>query len=1178
MPAKPKTIKELKEQRRKENFVGRSEQQQVFLDNFTGDEVKWVVLSVTGEGGVGKSTLLTRYAQLAQGEDFNANVVKCDDRQYTPVDAMAAIAEQLAKVGIESKKFDERYKKYRETLQQIESDPTAPRGMVNVVTRGLTDFTIKSLRRLPGVGVAADYVDEKAAGDAMADLAQYAFTRWGNKDEVLLVREPEKILTPLFVELLNEATEKKRLVVMFDVFERTASTLSSWIIELVDSKHGDLGLSVSFIVSGRDSLEQHWTELAGLMAHVQLEPFTLDETAIYLSNQDIKDEALVKQIHEDTGGLPVLVELLASTKPQPGTPLPDISKDAVERFLQWTPDEKKEVALLAAVPRQFNQDILQALLGQDKGKELFHWLVGQSFVRSNTERGYFYHDKVRALMLRHQKNITPHELADTHTVLAKHFTNRCTDLGLQGKDVYQSQAWRRLELERIYHHVSAEPEKHFVPMLDSFLSAFQYRWKFSQTLVKISAQAMTDSQCKLFNKYFEKLKQLMDSYDKDDYQQFKEIISEIQSIAGLSLTSRAICFAHKGVACLHLDQNDDALIHFTRAIEFDEHNVTALANRGVTYGRMDRYKDALLDLSRAIELYKDNASIFENRALTYRLMECYDEAVADFTNAIELDDNDASIFANRGITYRLMERYDESLADFTRAIELDESNTSIIADRGVTYHLMERYDEAVADFTHAIELDESNAYLIANRGVIYRLMERYDEALADFTRAIELDESNTSIIADRGLTYRLMERYDKAVTDFTHAIELDENDASIFANRGITYRLMERYDESLADFTRAIELDESNAYLIAKRGEVYQLMERYDEAVADFTNAIELDNKYTWAIANRGQTYGMMEYYEESLADLSHALELDENNALILANRGITYRLMERYDKSLADFTRAIELDESNTSILANRGVTYRLMERYDKSLADFTRAIELDKSNASIIADRGLTYRLMERYDEAVADFTRAIELDESNAYLIAKRGEVYRLKEHFDEAVADFTHAIKLDNKMVWVVEQRSELFKATRQYELQLQDLEALLKLDPKNEGFLFEKGEVLRRLEKLPDSLETFNEIFDLLGDKIDIHHLVRRALVNKIIGNLEHAKDDIQKALNIPHKDTRDHYNRACAFLVGERLPNALAEFDMAFKEKAPRDFSRTDDLLDPIRDLPEFKALLAKYE
>jgi hypothetical protein len=83
--------------------------------------------------------------------------------------------------------------------------------------------------------------------------------------------------------------------------------------------------------------------------------------------------------------LPVLVELLAATNPQPGVPLPDISKDAVARFLQWTQQEEhRRVALLAAVPRQFNRDILGAALGND-ATATFNWLSGQSYIRTNIE-------------------------------------------------------------------------------------------------------------------------------------------------------------------------------------------------------------------------------------------------------------------------------------------------------------------------------------------------------------------------------------------------------------------------------------------------------------------------------------------------------------------------------------------------------------------------------------------------------------------------------------------------------------------------------------------------------------------------------------------------------------------------------------------------------------------------
>ena len=127
----------------------------------------------------------------------------------------------------------------------------------------------------------------------------------------------------------------------------------------------------------------------------------------------------------------VLVELLAATKPQPGMPLPDISKDAIERFLQWTPGEdKRRIALLAAIPRQFNLDILSVVIGKD-ATDLFNWLSSQSYVRTDSERGWFYHEKIRDLMVRYLKNTFPSELLSAHQKLAEFFALENSKLNLK---------------------------------------------------------------------------------------------------------------------------------------------------------------------------------------------------------------------------------------------------------------------------------------------------------------------------------------------------------------------------------------------------------------------------------------------------------------------------------------------------------------------------------------------------------------------------------------------------------------------------------------------------------------------------------------------------------------------------------------------------------------------------
>ena len=287
MPAKPQSWKKIIDQRRKENFVGRGDQLRVFSDNFVGDVPDCMVFAVTGEGGVGKSALLTQYEAIARSASINANVIICDDRHLSPASAMGYIAGELAKIGVVHKGFDERYKKYRDMRQEIEGDAKAPRSWVNMLAYGVSDLTIKSLRKAPGVGVLFEYADEKAAGEAFAELVNYGINRWGNKDEVQLLREPEIILAPLFLELLNDACARQPLVLMFDVFERTCETLSPWLMALFDFEYGEFTTRLTFVVSGRDPLEQHWTELAGALCRVPLEPFTLEETRLYLSNQDI---------------------------------------------------------------------------------------------------------------------------------------------------------------------------------------------------------------------------------------------------------------------------------------------------------------------------------------------------------------------------------------------------------------------------------------------------------------------------------------------------------------------------------------------------------------------------------------------------------------------------------------------------------------------------------------------------------------------------------------------------------------------------------------------------------------------------------------------------------------------------------------------------------------------------
>ncbi|MBX9723275.1 MAG: tetratricopeptide repeat protein [Candidatus Obscuribacterales bacterium] len=66
-----------------------------------------------------------------------------------------------------------------------------------------------------------------------------------------------------------------------------------------------------------------------------------------------------------------------------------------------------------------------------------------------------------------------------------------------------------------------------------------------------------------------------------------------------------------------LEQSQDAVNEYTKAIELDPKNSMIFTKRAYYYIRLKQYRKAIDDSTRAIELDKRNGWAFDNRAWTY---------------------------------------------------------------------------------------------------------------------------------------------------------------------------------------------------------------------------------------------------------------------------------------------------------------------------------------------------------------------------------------------------------------------------------------------------------------------------------------------------------------------------------------------------------------------------------
>ena len=94
---------------------------------------------------------------------------------------------------------------------------------------------------------------------------------------------------------------------------------------------------------------------------------------------------------------------------------------------------------------------------------------------------------------------------------------------------------------------------------------------------------------------------------------------------------------------------------------------------GLACLKLDDYDQALTYLSRALVLDDSMGSVYYQRANIYFLQKKYPEAAEDYTKAIELGVGLDICYFNRGIAYLNQNKIKEAIADLEKVLEISEN-------------------------------------------------------------------------------------------------------------------------------------------------------------------------------------------------------------------------------------------------------------------------------------------------------------------------------------------------------------------------------------------------------------------------------------------------------------------------------------------------------------------------
>jgi tetratricopeptide (TPR) repeat protein len=446
----------------------------------------------------------------------------------------------------------------------------------------------------------------------------------------------------------------------------------------------------------------------------------------------------------------------------------------------------------------------------------------------------------------------------------------------------------------------------------------------------------------------------------------------------LKRPAHAHAYYCRGKAHKKLNQEEKAIIDYSRAIALEPEFPEAWYSRGNAYRSMGQDEKAISNYSRAIELKADFLDAWNNRGTTYHRLGQNEQAISDFSRAIALKADYSLAWYNRGNLYYELRQMETALANYSQAIKIKPAEAIYWNERGSVYRDLNKPDKALDDFSKAIHLDPKFTIAFINRGNVYRDLAELGKALADQSKAIELAPKFASAWISRAIVYLDLRQFDKALADCSKAIDLDPKDSVHFHNRGSVYLDLGQPNKALADFSKATDLNPKNAGAWNGRGLTYERLGQLEKAIADYSKSIELDPKLAKPWFNRGNAYGILGEWDNAIADFSRAIARDAKYAYAWLHRGDAYMMSAQPEKAIADYSRAIDLMMPNDRDLVHlylaRAQCHGRLARFEPARTDLQTALKLAPTNAGV--QNALAWLLATCPEASLRDPAQAVEL----------------------------------------------------------------------------------------------------------------------------------------------------------------------------------------------------------
>lgn len=225
----------------------------------------------------------------------------------------------------------------------------------------------------------------------------------------------------------------------------------------------------------------------------------------------------------------------------------------------------------------------------------------------------------------------------------------------------------------------------------------------------------------------------------------------------------------------HEDDFHSAISEVAALMVADQNNPDLLVVKGDSDANSRRFDEALTHYSRALDQSPSNPVILAARAAVYVSDHLYDAARTDMESALSANSQDASLHLQMAELLIIRKNYDGALSEALAALKLDPTSARAYFLAGNARYFQKNFQKALENYLLATKKDPENSDAYNGVGLGYFALGNYTQAVAAFSQAISLSPSATRYWRNRGSAYTKMGQYGNAAADFKSASFLNQN-------------------------------------------------------------------------------------------------------------------------------------------------------------------------------------------------------------------------------------------------------------------------------------------------------------------------------------------------------------------------------------------------------------------